>query len=437
MNRLSVLLLTTLILLSASRLHGQPPSLSHDSYGAPVVCNDGTITFSVAQASRDSKDLLTGSDLWAVEGWFNVDPGKCTAIGEGVVYHAGGLVGTDAVMLLAFAFRDSKGVWKGIKVEGGRSGWFYAMSPSNQQLCVTPEGFRYTRNSPKQIDLARQCDRSAAGYLLIPASFMYNGSPRNPTIFDGPQDEHDYLHVKIGSDDRAITSGSGAGAVQGSSEASPSLCGKVSCWDLFLQGLNKAANDNEARRVATNTDNNPPRPADAPRPVVSPARTPAALPPRPRLDPILVGKVDVSHLAGLQRGDTFEYVSSIFGQPRSGPEQDSSGFAGYPYKRDDGSSIRVNYNDHVVTRVKVYSKGTRSVPDPLLDLLGKNESAAVALLGPPKTRESLLTIDYTDLVWSFPMPGRPAESRPDPEAIQPLTLHFRTGVGCESVALVW
>jgi hypothetical protein len=328
-------------------------------------------------------------------------------------------------------------LWKGIKVEGGRSGWFYAMSPSNQQLCVTPDGFRYTRNSPKQIDLARQCDRAAAGYLLIPASFMYNGSPRNPTIFDASQDEHDYLHVKIGSDDRAITTGSGAGAVKGSRDASPSLCGKVSCWDLFLQGLNKTAKDNEAQRVAANANNNPPHSAGATTPVVSPARTPAALPQRPRLDPIMVGKVDVSHLAGLQRGDTSEYVSSIFGQPTSRLEQDSSGFSGYPYKRDDGSSIRVNYNNNVVTRVKAYGKGTRSVPDPLLDLLGKNESAAVALLGPPKMRESLWNIDNTDLVWSFPMPGRPAESRPEPEAIQTLTLHFRTGVGCESVALVW
>jgi hypothetical protein len=436
MNRLSVLLLTTLILLSASRLPGQPPSLNGDTYGAPVVCNDGTITFSVAKASRDHKDMLTGSDLWAVEGWFNVDPGKCTAIGEGVMYHAGGLLGTDAVTLLAFAFWDSKGVWRGIKVQGGRSGVFYAMSPFNQQLCVTPDGFRYTRISPKQIDLARQCDRAAAGYQLIPASFMYNGSSRTPTIFDAPQDEHDYLHVKIGPDDRAITSGSGAGAVQSSGDGSPSLCGKVSCWDQILQGLNQAAKENEAQRAAANADNNPPQSA-RPIPVVSAARAPVALPQRPRLAPIIVGKVDVSHFAGLQRGDAPEYVSSIFGLPTSGPGQDSSGFGGYPYKRDDGLSIRVNYDNNVVTSVKTYSKGSRRVPDPLLDLLGGSESAAAALLGPPKTRESLWNIDNTDLVWSFPMPGRPAESRPEPETKQTLTLHFRTGVGCESISIIW
>jgi hypothetical protein len=175
------------------------------------------------------------------------------------------------------------------------------------------------------------------------------------------------------------------------------LCGKVSCWDLIVQGLNQGAKDNEAKSRAANANNNSPLSVAAPRPIVSPDRVRAALQPRPRLDPIIVGKVDVSHFAGLQRGDTPEYVSSIFGPPTSGPEQDSSGFGGYLHNRDDGSSIRVDYYDNVVTRVKTYSKGSRSAGDPLLDLLGKNESAAVALLGPPKIRESLWDINNTDL----------------------------------------
>jgi len=157
---------------------------------------------------------------------------------------------------------------------------------------------------------------------------------------------------------------------------------------------------------------------------------------RPRLAPIMVGKVDVSHLAGLLWGDTREYVSYILGPPTSDPEQDSSGFGGYPLRRDDGLSIRVNYDNNVVTSVKVYSKGSRGT-DPLLDLLGKSESAAVAVLGPPKTRESLWTIDDTDLVWSFPVAGRPADQRPNPQTIQTLTLHFKTGVGCESISVIW
>jgi hypothetical protein len=185
-------------------------------------------------------------------------------------------------------------------------------------------------------------------------------------------------------------------------------------------------------------------PPVAPRPVAPVPAPPAAssppsvapAPQRPRLAPIMVGKVDVSHLAGLLWGDTREYVSYILGPPTSDPEQDSSGFGGYPYTRDDGLSIRVNYDNNVVTSVKVYSKGSRGT-DPLLGLLGKSESAAVALLGPPKTRESLWTVDDTDLVWSFPVAGRPADQRPNPQTIQTLTLHFKTGVGCESISVVW
>ena len=185
-------------------------------------------------------------------------------------------------------------------------------------------------------------------------------------------------------------------------------------------------------------------PPVAPRPAAPGTAPPAAaLPPgvarapqRPRLAPIMVGKADVSHLAGLLWGDTREYVSYILGPPTSDPEQDSSGFGGYPLRRDDGLSIRVNYDNNVVTSVKVYSKGSRGT-DPLLDLLGKSEAAAIALLGPPGTRESLWTIDDTDLVWSFPVAGRPADQRPNPQSIQTLTLHFKTGVGCESVSVVW
>jgi hypothetical protein len=150
----------------------------------------------------------------------------------------------------------------------------------------------------------------------------------------------------------------------------------------------------------------------------------------------MVGNVDVSQLAGLLWGDAREYVSYILGPPTSDPEQDSSGFGGYPYRRDDGLSIRVNYGNDVVTSVKVYSKGSRGT-DPLLGLLGKSEPAAIALLGPPGTRESLWDIDNTDLVWSFPVPGRPGDQRPNPQTIQTLTLHFKTGAGCESISVIW
>jgi hypothetical protein len=60
--------------------------------------------------------------------------------------------------------------------------------------------------------------------------------------------------------------------------------------------------------------------------------------------------------------------------------------------------------------VKAYSRGSRGGADPLLDLLGKSEAAAIALLGPPGTRESLWTVDDTDLVWSFLAAGHPPTS---------------------------
>jgi hypothetical protein len=152
----------------------------------------------------------------------------------------------------------------------------------------------------------------------------------------------------------------------------------------------------------------------------------------------MVGKVDVSHLAGLQRGDTAQYVSSIFGPPTSAPEQDSSAFWGYPHARSDGLSIRASYDLNTpLSRMKVYSKGSRDGADPLLDLLGKSESDAVALLGSPKKRESLWDIDNTDLIWNFPMDGRPSPQYAYPLSEQTLTLHYTTGVGCVSITLEW
>jgi hypothetical protein len=166
---------------------------------------------------------------------------------------------------------------------------------------------------------------------------------------------------------------------------------------------------------------------------------PAPQPPlRPRVAPIMVGKVDVSHVAGLQRGDTAQYVSSIFGPPTSHSEQDSSAFGGEAHTRSDGLNIRVSYDlQNGLRHLKIYSRGTRSRADPLLNLFGMSESDAIALLGSPQKREYAETIDDTYLIWSFPVDGRPAEQRPLQQSAQTLTLHFTTGVGCNSVTLVW
>ena len=107
MNQLRVLSLTTLMLMLASRV---PAQTAENWDGQVVACNHGTITFSVAQAYRDSKPF--SGYQWQFEGWYNVEPGKCTEIGSPAHYHNGGsFSGKDSVTLLAFAFYDSTGTW--------------------------------------------------------------------------------------------------------------------------------------------------------------------------------------------------------------------------------------------------------------------------------------------------------------------------------------
>ena len=108
MNQLRVLLLTTLILLPASRLLGaQGPPVYRL---APVVCNDGTLSFFVVRAYMDV-GVFYGHEPWVIEGWYEVAPGKCQDIGPDQHYDSNKIfgVGTDSVSLLAFAFWDSKG----------------------------------------------------------------------------------------------------------------------------------------------------------------------------------------------------------------------------------------------------------------------------------------------------------------------------------------
>jgi hypothetical protein len=152
----------------------------------------------------------------------------------------------------------------------------------------------------------------------------------------------------------------------------------------------------------------------------------------------MVGKADVSHLAGLQHGDTREYVASMFGPPTADFAQDSSAFGGYPYTSSGGLSIRASFTqNNALAQVKVYSKASGGAGDPLLNLLGKSESDAIALLGAPKERESLYDINNSDLYWLFPEDGKPAPEYASNGSEQTLALHFKVGVGCESVAIVW
>ena len=217
MNRLG-LLLTILMLMLASRLPGQfgqptpQPQQGVPWYGQVVACNDGTISFSVARAHLDPGLI---SYQWEVAGWYPVDPGKCTEIGNQERYHSSAF-GKDPVTLLAFAFYDSTGTWGSVRLSPSDNG----LHASNQQFCVRPlDAFGYARDSPGG-NLPRVCDGAQSGYQMIPASFEYTGGVTAPGMYDPPDKEE--LHVKLGPNDRAIPMGqqsSSAGAAQTSNNA--------------------------------------------------------------------------------------------------------------------------------------------------------------------------------------------------------------------------
>jgi len=274
MHRLLVFSLTALILMLPSRLPAQTPD--HDWDAQIEVCNDGKIGLDVARAYRHP-DYFSG-DEWEVTGWFHVDPGKCEAIGNAQSYATGGVFLKDPVTLLAFGFRDSTGTSGSIRFSPGTKNYY----PTNQQFCVETEGFLYRA---KGSNPPRDC---TGAQFLIPASYEFTG-PLFPWS-RGYGFANNELHVSISPNDRAIpfgkqASGSGAsqstgGGGQGQGDANVGLCGKVSCWDDFVQGLKQAAKDNEARRAA---NTNGPRPS--PPSISPPAPPPPAAPPADDDDP--------------------------------------------------------------------------------------------------------------------------------------------------------
>ena len=170
-----------------------------------------------------------------------------------------------------------------------------------------------------------------------------------------------------------------------------------------------------------------------------PGAPPPAKPPAPAKPdfqeagvPIMVGKVDVSHIAGLKAGETPQRVVSLYGQAVT-----DNGIE----KWYGGARLMVRYVDDVVKRVEVYSSEldrvrSRAGNDSLLDLFGQSEAAVIALLGPAKRRESQDGGTY-DLFWPFAMPGKPVGQYADLSTDQTLTLEFRPGSGCFRVSVMW
>ena len=209
MIQLRIFLLTAWMLLPASGLLGQGKPRDVGLNNTPVVCNDGTIPVSVARAFLSVLGPFY-NDQWVMQGWYSVGPGMCSEIGPEEHYDDGGLLWFENanVTLLAFAFRDSTGVWGTARVRDTTDGVF---KPSNQKLCVRDEAFRVVRDASKGEDpAARECGRGElAGYYQTPVSLVFYGDSYGATYGDvitGPH-SRDYLHVKLGPGDRAIPAG--------------------------------------------------------------------------------------------------------------------------------------------------------------------------------------------------------------------------------------
>lgn len=188
-------LLTVALLLSARYAHA-------DAYGAvsnaPRVCNDGSLLIGVAIAYQDTTYSLSDYG-WLIQGWYYVAPGKCQAIGEAHDYYLKNVFSkTYSRSLLAFAFKDSTGVWGAVRVPDTTDGIF---RPSNEQVCVAWDNFRRAhagaRGGPGD-------DCATAGDMRIPASLEYTAESHYGNYGDPDTNTFDFLHVRVDSSQRAV-----------------------------------------------------------------------------------------------------------------------------------------------------------------------------------------------------------------------------------------
>jgi type IV secretory pathway TraG/TraD family ATPase VirD4 len=148
--------------------------------------------------------------------------------------------------------------------------------------------------------------------------------------------------------------------------------------------------------------------------------------------PFAVGKIKVSHFAGLKPGDTAAHVASLYGPA-------SAEFASTKFYVS--KNMMVMYEDGIVKSVMLKSSGRDVVrshagDDALLNLFGHPESDVIALLGPPKRRDPADAGEY-GLYWNFPMAGRPAGQLVSDTTDQTLLVGFDAGSRCELVSVNW
>lgn len=152
-----------------------------------------------------------------------------------------------------------------------------------------------------------------------------------------------------------------------------------------------------------------------------------------RPGPFTVGKINVSHFAGLKPGDTPAQVESLYG-PAVGDYGPGQLF--YVSKE-----LLVAYENGIVKSVMLPSDArdlvrSRAGDDALVDLFGQPEGDVVALLGPPKERNSYLRDHF---FWNIPMPGRPAGKNVNlgETTAQTLAVGFDSDGHCDYITVNW
>lgn len=196
MKQLRLLLLTTLLLLPATRLWAA------DWVYQAELCNRGGITVDVATARGGefrSTGLFTETEVWVIERWIHVRPGQCEEIFS--YWYPAVYTGNRRPVHLAFAFTDSTGVWGATRVKP-----FADCAPSRLQLCVAKNDYKYQVDTD---DPAAICKRDPKAFL-IPASIECESAliSLDPLGYGTPRK----FSVALGPSDRAIPLGPQASA---------------------------------------------------------------------------------------------------------------------------------------------------------------------------------------------------------------------------------
>ena len=158
--------------------------------------------------------------------------------------------------------------------------------------------------------------------------------------------------------------------------------------------------------------------------------------------PVMIGKVSVKQFCGLVLGDGSYRVARIYGQPAAdrGTEQvygPNGGLIIAYTRRNIGVSVvrRVTANISELSWLRSHLANFGAPPDRLVALIGQDESAAIALLGPPQKRESQDAQTY-NLYWTFETAGYSAGDA-NTNSNQTVALGFKAGLGCSSVSVTW